>query len=194
MPRGWRSPCRSIRSCPAVVKGDAGRMRQILLNLGGNAVKFTQRGEVSLALKVLRDRRARHAACAARCATPASAFPPIASTALFTPFTQVDTSTTRRFGGTGLGLSIVRRLVELMGGEIGVDSEAGEGSTFWFTARFAPATGQPRRACSRRPRVKGQRMLVVDDNATNRKVLMGQLMLCGVEPMSVRARRMRRSH
>jgi two-component system, sensor histidine kinase and response regulator len=97
---------------------------------------------------------------------------------------QVDTSTTRRFGGTGLGLSIVRRLVELMGGETGVESTEGVGSLFWFTAHFAPAVSSLQKLQPVPTSIKGQRVLVVDDNATNRKVLMGQLLLCGVEPVS----------
>ena len=98
---------------------------------------------------------------------------------LFAPFKQVDTSTTRKFGGTGPGLSIVRRLVELMGGSTGVESAEGRSSVFWFTAMFAPAAPAAPAAARRKYAVpvsiQGQRMLVVDDNATNRKLLMGQL-------------------
>jgi hypothetical protein len=102
--------------------------------------------------------------------------------ALYTPFMQVDTSTTRKFGGTDLGLSIVRRLVELMNGETGVDSEEGVGSTFWFTACFERVVNLHQTHYPAPASIQGRRVLVVDDNATNRKVLMGQLLLCGVEP------------
>jgi two-component system, sensor histidine kinase and response regulator len=167
---------------PDLVKGDAGRVRQILLNLGGNALKFTHTGEVSLEIQVLgSDTRGTLVRCEVHdtgIGIPADRLP-----ALFTPFTQVDTSTTRKFGGTGLGLSIVRRLVELMGGETGVRSDVGVGSTFWFTAHFAVADSH-RSAVAPLPPIVGQRILVVDDNATNRKVLVGQLMLCGAEPIS----------
>jgi two-component system sensor histidine kinase/response regulator len=168
---------------PDFVKGDAGRIRQILLNLGGNAIKFTTHGEMSLAIEVLETgERGTRVRCAVR--DTGIGIPPDRIKALFTPFMQVDASTTRRFGGTGLGLSIVRRLVELMGGDTGVESVEGKGSTFWFTAWFAHCvhTGQPLYPAP--ASIHGQRILVVDDNATNRKVLMGQLLLCGVEPMS----------
>jgi PAS domain S-box-containing protein len=168
---------------PDLVKGDAGRVRQILLNLAGNAIKFTKQGEVSLEIKVLEtDEHGTRVRCEVR--DTGIGIPADRLKALFTPFMQVDTSTTRRFGGTGLGLSIVKRLVDLMNGESGVESVEGVGSTFWFTARFAQvvSSGQPLYPAP--ASIKSKRVLVVDDNATNRKVLMGQLLLCGVEPIS----------
>jgi len=165
---------------PDLVRGDAGRLRQILLNLGGNAVKFTQKGEVSIECKVAhKDEKGVVVRCEVR--DTGIGIPAARVDALFTAFTQVDASTTRRFGGTGLGLSIVKRLVELMGGEVGVSSTEGAGSTFWFTARFGMAheTAKPRPAPPMA--LRGQRIIVVDDNMTNRKVLMGQLSLCGMD-------------
>ena len=169
---------------PYLVKGDAGRIRQILLNLAGNAVKFTAKGEVSLQIKVL---ETSEVGTRVRCEVRDTGIgiPADRLGVLFAPFTQVDTSTTRKFGGTGLGLSIVRRLVELMGGTTGVESAEGKGSVFWFTANFKPAAlGASHLKYVMPASIKDKRVLVVDDNATNRKVLMGQLLLCGVEPMS----------
>jgi two-component system sensor histidine kinase/response regulator len=168
---------------PRVVKGDPGRLRQILLNLAGNAIKFTVKGEVSLQIRVLSNG---DACTKVRCEVRDTGIgiPADRLDSLFTPFMQVDTSTTRRFGGTGLGLSIVRRLVEAMGGETGVESVEGEGSAFWFTAHFAKVVEGVQPATSAPASIRGRRVLVVDDNATNRKVLMGQLLLCGVEPVS----------
>ncbi len=169
---------------PGLVKGDAGRIRQILLNLAGNAVKFTASGEVSLEIKVLETSvHGTRVRCEVR--DTGIGIPADRLQLLFAPFMQVDTSTTRKFGGTGLGLSIVRRLVELMGGSTGVESAEGKGSVFWFTAMFAPAAPDAtERKYAVPSSIQGKRVLVVDDNATNRKVLMGQLLLCGVEPMS----------
>jgi PAS domain S-box-containing protein len=165
---------------PDLVRGDAGRLRQVLLNLGGNAVKFTQKGEVSIECRVAqKDDRGVVVRCEIR--DTGMGIPASRVDALFTAFTQGDASTTRRFGGTGLGLSIVKRLVELMGGEVGVTSEEGVGSTFWFTARL----GRAQTAAKARPappiQLRGQRIMIVDDNMTNRKVLMGQLSLCGMD-------------
>ena len=169
---------------PYLVKGDAGRIRQILLNLAGNAVKFTAKGEVSLQIKVLETSElGTRVRCEVR--DTGIGIPADRLSVLFAPFTQVDTSTTRKFGGTGLGLSIVRRLVELMGGTTGVESTEGKGSVFWFTANFKPAAPDASHLKYVMPAsIKDKRVLVVDDNATNRKVLMGQLLLCGLEPMS----------
>ena len=167
---------------PQLVKADAGRIRQILLNLAGNAIKFTARGEVSLEFGVLESsENGTRIRCEVRdtgIGIPADRLP-----SLFSPFTQVDSSTTRRFGGTGLGLSIVRRLIELMGGEVGVESVEGSGSLFWFTAHFAHAANRLQSTASAPAPIRGRRVLVVDDNATNRTVLMGQLLICGVEPV-----------
>ncbi len=168
---------------PDLVKADAGRVRQILLNLAGNAIKFTAKGEVALEIKVLETgENGTTLRCEVR--DTGIGIPADRLESLFAPFMQVDTSTTRRFGGTGLGLSIVRRLVELMDGHTGVESVVGKGSLFWFTVRFAPVTGRAPTAYLPPASIKGQRVLVVDDNATNRKVLMGQLLLCGVEAVS----------
>jgi two-component system sensor histidine kinase/response regulator len=168
---------------PALVSADASRVRQILLNLAGNAVKFTRQGEVALEIKVLEaTSRGTHVRCEVRDTGTGIAADRLKD--LFTPFTQVRTSATPKLGGTGLGLSIVRRLAELMGGETGAESTPGVGSTFWFTAWFGPATQAPRALPSPLPELKGQRVLMVDDNATNRKVLMGQLLLSGVDPVS----------
>jgi signal transduction histidine kinase/CheY-like chemotaxis protein len=167
---------------PPLVQGDPGRLRQVLLNLGGNAVKFTSKGEVAIELQVLESAAdGTRVRCEIRDTGPG--IPADRLGALFQPFTQVDTSTSRRFGGTGLGLSIVRRLIELMNGETGVESEEGVGSRFWFTAHFAAASAAathiPHRLAP--AALRGRHTLAVDDNATNRKVLAGQLGRCGVD-------------
>jgi two-component system sensor histidine kinase/response regulator len=169
---------------PDRVRADAGRIRQILLNLCGNAVKFTARGEVALALELVDSTDDGHLVrCEVR--DTGMGIPPERLGALFAPFTQVDNSTTRRFGGTGLGLSIVRRLAELMGGEAGVQSTLGVGSSFWFTARLKPAAEASGPARAAPVSLRGRRILVVDDNLTSRKVLTGQLKLCGAEAVAV---------
>lgn len=169
---------------PDLVTGDPARLRQILVNLGSNAVKFTEKGEVAIEVRVASaDETGTLIRCEVR--DTGVGIAKDRQDALFRPFSQVDASTTRRYGGTGLGLSIVRRLAELMGGQAGVESKAGEGSTFWFTARFGLAARKHLDRQAQDQALKGLRVLVVDDSATNRKVLCGQLAVCGVEAISV---------
>jgi len=169
---------------PDLVRGDAGRLRQVLLNLGGNAVKFTSAGEVAIDCKVVENNGAN---VLVRCEVRDTGIgiPAARIGALFQAFTQVDASTTRKFGGSGLGLSIVKRLVELMGGEVGMNSVEGAGSTFWFTARLGVSQETSKVRPAPPIELKGQRILVVDDNATNRKVIMGQLSLCRMDAVCV---------
>jgi ligand-binding sensor domain-containing protein/signal transduction histidine kinase/CheY-like chemotaxis protein len=169
---------------PERLVGDPGRVRQVLLNLGSNAVKFTSAGEVSIDVKLVStDIGGSIIRCEVRDTGMGIAAEGIES--LFQPFSQVDVSTTRHHGGTGLGLSIVRRLAELMDGDSGVESTEGVGSTFWFTARFGTST---RKSENRRfdcETLQNRRVLIVDDNATNRKVLKQQLTQLGMNPICV---------
>jgi signal transduction histidine kinase/DNA-binding response OmpR family regulator len=167
---------------PDFVRGDAGRIRQILLTLGGNAVKYTQRGEVSLDVKVLeQDDRGTSVRC--EVLDTGIGISGDRLTDLFTSSAQTEPAAARKLAGTGLGLSIAKHLVELMGGEAGADSELGMGSVFWFTARFAPAEHAKAPPYPQKTALKGQRLLLVDDNSTNRRVLMAQLMRCGTDPL-----------
>src|SRR3954464_5284771 len=166
---------------PEVIVGDPGRLRQGITNLAGNAVKFTSQGEVNIEAKLLstdeQGIRVRFDVRDTGIGIPANRLE-----TLFMPFTQVDSSTTRRFGGTGLGLSIVRQLVDLMNGETGVQSTLGVGSHFWFTARFSHARAGAFSAERLSPlQLRSRRVLAVDDNATNLKILMGQLNYCGMD-------------
>jgi signal transduction histidine kinase/CheY-like chemotaxis protein len=172
---------------PEVAKGDPGRLRQVLINLCGNAVKFTHQGEVALDVKVAAE-DAESTTLRFEVRDTGIGIPANRLDNLFKPFSQVDNSTTRRFGGTGLGLSIVKRLAEIMGGEAGVESREGLGSTFWFTARLAIASATAEATAPRQRMLgalQGRRVLAVDDNATNRKVLKMQLQRCGIEGVCV---------
>ncbi|MBW4424943.1 MAG: response regulator [Nostoc desertorum CM1-VF14] len=164
---------------PTHLQGDAGRLRQILMNLISNAIKFTSNGEVVIRAEL----RSENSTTVTIYFTITDTGLGIASEdqcKLFTPFTQVDASTTRKYGGTGLGLAICKQLVSLMGGEIGVESQLGKGSKFWFEVTlpkqlhslcsedesdgFANAKGE-------RGLLTNRRLLVVDDNTTNRKII-----------------------
>jgi signal transduction histidine kinase/ActR/RegA family two-component response regulator len=159
-------------SVPALLRGDAGRLRQILVNLCGNAVKFTERGSVTVSVGAAPTEAGRTMLDLAVRDTGVG-IPADRVHTLFKPFSQVDASTTRRYGGTGLGLSIVRRLAELMGGEAGVESSEGAGSTFWFTACFEVASERGVEVAST-PAVTfgraGKRILLAEDNVVNEKV------------------------
>jgi PAS domain S-box-containing protein len=168
---------------PEVLHGDPGRLRQVLLNLGGNAVKFTHVGEVVIECKVV-ERTAQFNVVKFEVRDTGIGISESQINSLFRPFVQVDASTTRKFGGTGLGLSIVKRLVTLMNGDTGVSSVEGAGSTFWFTARFDVSAQASIERPAPNTALNGRRILVVDDNATNRKVLMGQLMWCRMDAVS----------
>ncbi|RKZ03229.1 hypothetical protein DRQ25_17930, partial [Candidatus Fermentibacteria bacterium] len=168
--KGLEYGCIIDYQVPSFLVGDPHRIRQILINLLGNAIKFTDEGEVSLRVTLLEEDDSR---AMLRFAVTDSGIgiPEDRRESIFESFTQADGSTTRKYGGTGLGLTICRQLAELMQGEIGVDSVDGEGSTFWFTAEFKK---QPEDEVVRLvipESIKGTRVLIVDDNDTNRFVL-----------------------
>jgi signal transduction histidine kinase/DNA-binding response OmpR family regulator len=172
---------------PAAIVSDVTRLRQILLNLLSNAVKFTERGEVVLSVAAQRpdaldaDHELTFAVRDTGIGIPADRI-----SRLFESFSQVDASTTRKYGGTGLGLAISKRLTELMGGTMGVESEEGRGSEFRFTIRAPAAEAVPGRRELReaQPTLTGKRVLVVDDNETNRRILSSHVTIWG---MAVRA-------
>jgi len=170
---------------PTVLVGDPGRLRQILVNLVGNAIKFTERGEILVKVEV--ESIARDSVCLHYSVRDTGVgIPAEKHHKIFEAFSQADDSMTRKYGGTGLGLTICGRLVEMMSGRIWVESEAGQGSTFHFTANLSvPTATLEQTTCVQPEELRGLPVLVVDDNLTNRRVLMGLLAQWGMKPMAV---------
>jgi signal transduction histidine kinase/DNA-binding response OmpR family regulator/HPt (histidine-containing phosphotransfer) domain-containing protein len=163
---------------PTQVAGDPGRLRQVLTNLAGNAIKFTNKGEVTIRA-VVEENLGENVKVRFSVSDTGIGIPTDSMSRLFQTFSQVDASMTRKYGGTGLGLAISERLTELMGGEIGAESEAGKGSTFWFTA----VLGKQEQDIEHKPRtlmdIRGKRVLVVHSNAASENVLGDLLRSCG---------------
>ncbi|MBW4694970.1 MAG: response regulator [Lyngbya sp. HA4199-MV5] len=170
------------RNLPTQLRGDVNRLRQILTNLVGNAIKFTSRGEVVVQASLVAE-TATAATILFSVTDTGIGIPAAGLERLFKPFSQVDASTTRRYGGTGLGLAISRQLVELMGGEIGAESKVGQGSRFWATLTFDRTLNRPMASNQRATALPFDqfRLLVVDDNATNRKIVRYQVSAWGMQ-------------
>ncbi len=173
--KGLELICDIPKSIPVLLQGDPSRLRQIIVNLVGNALKFTENGEVALRISNLEaDDNTNYLRF--EIIDTGIGMNPQTQNKIFDSFCQADTSTTRRYSGTGLGLTISSQLVALMDGEIGVASELGQGSTFWFTARFAKSVSTHDEIKTSLQSLGDFRTLIVDDNTTNRDVLDNQLL------------------
>ena len=176
--------CRVDSRIPHRLIGDPGRLRQIIVNLVGNAIKFTERGEVVVNVKSeeIGDATIR---LKVSVRDTGIGIPPDKQLRLFQAFSQADASTTRRYGGSGLGLAISQRLIEMMHGRVWVESQAGQGSTFSFLAEFGIAEDQTRPRPASLQHLRDLPVLVVDDNSTNRRILQEMLTNWGIQPTLV---------
>ena len=172
--KGLELVCSMSSEVPSLLRGDPGRLRQILTNLTGNAIKFTQGGEVAIHVTLELDTGVT-ARLRFSVRDTGIGIPEDKVGLLFDAFQQVDASTTRQYGGTGLGLSICKQLAEIMGGGIGVESIEGEGSEFWFTACLDKQSEGRTTRTSPPANLRGVRVLIVDDNVTNREILTTQM-------------------
>ena len=177
--KGLELACIVAPDVPSMLRGDPGRLRQVLLNLVNNAIKFTEAGDIVIRVSLEQDNAAR-ATLGFSVTDTGIGIPVDRMNRLFKPFSQADTSTTRKYGGTGLGLVISKQLVEKMDGEISVESDDGKGSTFRFTTVLEKQKGHAVRSL---PRVElsGKRLLIVDDSRTNREVLAAHLQSWGCQ-------------
>ena len=179
--KGLELLCAAELSVPTLLRGDPSRLRQILTNLTGNAIKFTSIGEVAVRVSLV-DENENDVLLRFSVRDTGIGIPTDKIGLLFDKFSQVDASTTRQYGGTGLGLAISKQLAELMGGETGVISEEGNGSEFWFTARLSKQAGEERAENIPPVELIGVRVLIVDDNAANRAILTTRLASWGMRP------------
>jgi PAS domain S-box-containing protein len=170
------------RTLPTTVRGDPTRLRQVLVNLVSNALKFTTVGEVVLSARPVSTPEAEPGTLRFEVTDTGVGIAPEDQARMFDPFSQADSSTTRRFGGTGLGLAIAKQLIELMHGQLGCDSQVDHGSTFWFEIVLEPQQSGPNDRPTLVPKLEALRALIVDDNATNRLILREQLSSWGMHP------------
>ena len=182
--KGLELACIIHSQVPCLLRGDPGRIRQILMNLLGNAVKFTDEGEVVIRVE-LEEETEDAAKLVFSVVDTGAGIPQDKQATIFQSFTQVDGSTTRKYGGTGLGLSISKRLVEMMGGQIGVESQEGRGSRFWFAVSLQKQEEAGEQLPPVAPDIRGMRILVVDDNQTNRTILVKMTESFGCSPEAV---------
>ena len=179
--KGLELVCHCAPDLPAMVLGDAGRLRQIIVNLVGNAIKFTEHGEVEV--RVVRSIEPAYPdGLEFSVRDTGIGIPKDRQDIIFDAFTQADSSSTRQFGGTGLGLTITSQLAGMMGGKVWVESEPGKGSTFHFTARLKTAEAPPPALSGAAVSLRNLPVLVVDDNATNRRILEEILSNWGMRP------------
>ena len=179
--KGLELACRIAPELPDTLLGDPGRLRQVIVNLSGNAIKFTEQGEV--VIEVVADSSSGDDICLHFSIRDTGIGIPVEKQqAIFEAFSQADTSTTRQFGGTGLGLTISTQLVEMMNGRIWLESEVGKGTTFHFTAHFGVLSDEPGQTPAQLSSLHGMSVLIVDDNETNCRILREMLDAWGLSP------------
>ena len=179
--KGLELICAADLMVPVLLRGDPGRLRQILTNLTGNAIKFTHAGEVVIRVSLMAESET-DVQLLFSVRDTGIGIPADKIDLIFDKFSQVDASTTRKYGGTGLGLAISKQLAQLMGGEVGIESEEGKGSNFWFTVRLAKQAEGTQAELLPPADLSDVRALIVDDNATNRKILFLRLVSWGMRP------------